>query len=221
MDTWMRDSLPREVSECILSNFDINGALPLTRQDVKALMESLEARILLALKDTSTHPYQQPSMPSQQNAIACEPGNMSWTWGGRIHMVPEGFRFPHQNIHVKALWDLWWFGNKAQRIAPYRLLKSFDFVASADKNYFSKAKNVVQALIDRATQLGLTNHQSLAALDIAEMDEIFKKSFLSLVSSVGTNISAPDGESSSRIGDISYLTLYDRIKKPNRQPRNH
>lgn len=43
----------------------------------------------------------------------------TWTWGGRIHPVPEDFQFPKCN--VRALWDFWWDGNRSEGLAQFRL----------------------------------------------------------------------------------------------------
>ena len=47
---------------------------------------------------------------------------LQWTWGGRMHMVPEAWDFPCCDIFT--LWNLWWSGNV--RSGRYRTLSIYE-----------------------------------------------------------------------------------------------
>jgi hypothetical protein len=72
-------------------------------------------------------------------------GYIWWTWNSAIHFVPQDFTFP-PNMNLTILWHLWWDGKPAERIAPYRKLGPNDFCSKLNKNYFIKARKVMDFL---------------------------------------------------------------------------
>lgn len=93
------DGLPEALKLCMLENFQINGAVPMTRQDMADLMRDSLAEMRTSLVDLfrqSAPPA--PSLPGSVGAPAGAPSEtpqyLSWMWNGKFHPVPSDFRFP-------------------------------------------------------------------------------------------------------------------------------
>ena len=138
---------------------------------------------------------------------------MSWTWGERIHMVPQDFRFPYKNVHAKTLWNLWWSGNPSIHVGPYRKLQPFDLFHKADRNYLSKAKNVMAVLIHLAERLGVATEKELRHLEDNNRDKVFEKAFSRLTEILSPQTSSREDIQRRRFGDLGYLQLYDLIRE--------
>ncbi len=79
----------------------------------------------------------------------------SWTWGSRIHMVPENFSFPR--CSVTTLWTIWWEGtsvinapnatSQSVLVQPLRCLQPFNLSTAADKPLLSRARKVIEECI--------------------------------------------------------------------------
>ena len=59
------------------------------------------------------------------------------------HYVPIGWNFPH-GITLKALWDLWFFGNEAANIRPYRSISKEHDIKVADKMHYCRAFKTIE-----------------------------------------------------------------------------
>jgi hypothetical protein len=59
-------------------------------------------------------------------------GHMQWTWGGRLHPVPQGWSLPKGNVSM--LFNLWVKRNAAMGIQPYRFVKSWDLVPLEERS---------------------------------------------------------------------------------------
>ena len=62
-------------------------------------------------------------------------------WGGRLmHIFPKDFHM--SNMPVKMTWNLWYFGNRALNIYPYKLVEGrkqfYDLQERMTKNYTLK-----------------------------------------------------------------------------------
>jgi hypothetical protein len=128
-------------------------------------------------------------------------------WGGRFHPVPEDFRFPKTDC--RKLWDLWWDGNALKGYGPYRELRSFDLHIAADQQILSRAKFVMGKLVENS---GQARQSDIMSLPIRERDDCFESAFMSVHRMIfpDVDITLIDKR---RIGDLSFITLYDQIKK--------
>eukprot|EP01034_Spumella_vulgaris_P035606 gene35606-43904_t len=113
--TDLKETLPKMLRTDLLENFEVNGALPLTQDDLSRQLDNIAARLeesiekRLSAVRTITAPEAAPSAGTPIATFT------HWTWGGRVmQMVPEGFRMPE--CSVKDLWDLWHFGHVQNRI---------------------------------------------------------------------------------------------------------
>lgn len=96
------ENLPEASKQCMLQNFHVDGAIPITHVQVvdmlAGLKSSLETAFVSAIRrDRETH----PAVPVISAAVDVIAGHAStsgnhhrWSWKGRFHPVPEDFRFP-------------------------------------------------------------------------------------------------------------------------------
>jgi hypothetical protein len=193
------EQLPTKLSSKLREDFTIEGAVPLTRHDMEEMIQSLR-RDVIAIN--SFHVEQQQSIIAVQTN---EPDFLTFTWNGRLHPVPEGFRFPI-TVDVKTLWELWWYGDKPKRIRPYRHIKSFDLVGNKDVSAFCKAKKVINSIEAIGRRKGVFSGTSLGEMSKVDNDRGFSVSFVHLLEVLGRGKSVGEGE-------LSYITLYDLIQK--------
>ncbi|KAH9135375.1 hypothetical protein AeRB84_019197, partial [Aphanomyces euteiches] len=92
------------------------------------------------------------------------------TWRGRLHIVPQGFRFP--TCKVQDLWNLWWNGVSLDGIGPLRLVTGCS-IQKCDATNFSKAKQVMKKLLT-FTEI---NEKSIAQMTVSLRSELFFKVF--------------------------------------------
>ena len=101
--------LPSNVCNVILEHCSVNGAVPISASQISTLMtdmqKSMMSKIVSEIRSmtggTESSITQSDYIHDDMNA-----SNKSWTWGGRIHMVPEDFHFPMCNL--RTIWDIWW-----------------------------------------------------------------------------------------------------------------
>ena len=129
----------------------------------------------------------------------------TWTYGGKIHVVPEGFIFP--TCKVIDMWNLWWLGIPTQRIGPLRRLKSWDVSRAAAGN-LSKARHVVHTIVSFSS-LDASHVQRLSAPLLHEQFGLcFRLACEWVYDSLSMNESC-----SKNVDDISYVTFYSAIKR--------
>jgi hypothetical protein len=92
---------------------------------------------------------------------------------------------------------------------PYRELRSFDLPIAADQQILSRAKLVMCKLIENS---GQDRQRDIKSLPIRERDDCFESAFMSVHRMI-----FPDAVMTlidkRRIGDVSFITLYDLIRK--------
>jgi hypothetical protein len=130
----------------------IYGLVPLTTNDLQAAMGNLQGRFEHIIKETHASLIQQFTSSSNlltqgqhRRANGQQPsGHFNWGDGLIHHAVPIGWSFPNR-ITPKALWDLWYFGNQAENIGPYRYISvEHDLPIKKDKCQYSRAKKVME-----------------------------------------------------------------------------
>jgi hypothetical protein len=118
--------IPDKVCAAILAQCQINGAVPISQQQVETMILGVQNRLLDAINNNNAvHQNQNitnTTIPAQVNL-----DHHSWTWGSRIHPVPRGFKFPR--CDTKKLFDLWYEGtlivegDNSYKTLPLRKLK--------------------------------------------------------------------------------------------------
>jgi hypothetical protein len=133
------------VTDVLLSKFSINGAIPLTADNMKEMLEAVVAQMRREIRDA--HAADPPALPSLISAPADARFHM-WMWGARLHMVPEGWLLP-SSPNVKDMWLLWHFGHVGDHIGPLRKLKEYDLNVTnfrAQKTLLSKTRKTMQGI---------------------------------------------------------------------------
>lgn len=96
------DGLPNALKACMLENFQINGVIPITRQDMQEMMKSSIEDLKISF-DNALKALQQPNgglnavsreIVANSSAIVERRQYTTWLWNGRFHPVPQNFEFP-------------------------------------------------------------------------------------------------------------------------------
>jgi hypothetical protein len=205
--------LPAELTNAMLSKFSVNGAIPLTVDDMKAMLSSAVAQMRTELREV--HAVQTlVSVSTAPIDSSIDPRFQLWSWGGRFHMVPEGWVFPSTSI--KDTWNLWYFGHHAERIRPLRCLKKFDLVGNAQTTLWSKTsgvmKAIAQVMVDMKLVGAMEDVQTLAATDSSAF---FDRAVVQLMEQVRSGSTQGRG----RWMEMSVPTLYAHVHKARKRRR--
>lgn len=111
---------------------------------------------------------------------------------------------------TRVLWDLWWSGNSVESIAPYRQIRHFDLHDRRDFGFLSKAKKVMNTLVDLCP--GELTVVAVSRKNTAELDQLFEAAYLKLCNILypGVELEVLDYK---RVGDRKYVTVYDFLCK--------
>ena len=195
---------PDEIVEALRQHFQIEGVLPVSRTDFAEFAKILERAIegkFQSLQDSFQNNRllpgpQPPPQASQSPTLHFK----TWTWGGRIHIVLEGFHLPRPSPN--AFFMLWHFGNIDTAVGPLKQLSKFD-VSKADWVRVSLARGVIVEIERRARDLGLVSPgTSFGQLDRAACGDIFDQAFERLIQDLFGD------RGGLRDGDKSIATLY-------------
>lgn len=89
------EKMPEAVAQHMRDQFTIEGAVQVTRTDVQLLMAEMEARVLAAFGTMAHNVQTRVEATANASAISSNStGYASFTWGGRIHNIPQDFVFP-------------------------------------------------------------------------------------------------------------------------------
>jgi hypothetical protein len=210
----VREEVPNIVCERILSTFEVNGAVPLTQEKVQGMIETLRDQIEKALQhqlstlsavSNGSRAAEEVSEDNQNSAVR---ESRQWSWGGRLHPVPENYTFP--NGTLKHMWDLWFKGIPAQSIGPLRLVSKYDLTSKVDQMRLAKCSSAMQFLLSIAKTKGLVRDRGpLAYPSGIRCEETFVAVFTELIRLI------PEKESrrTRRVGDILLTTVYEDIRK--------
>lgn len=111
---------------------------------------------------------------------------------------------------MRSLWDLWWFGNTSENMAPYRMLHVWDLSTRSDSSLSSRGAKVIEKLEQIAKESD-TSIQ-LRNLNVSDSRVVFATAFDALCLSLSTN-AAIEQIDRRHYGESSYLTIYDLINK--------
>jgi len=206
------DEMPSKLSKHILDNFQVNGAIPITQTILQDSLQEFSRNLMnnILPQMQSWNNNQDIEIP---NIEGVEPSIFKYfNWGGRLmHIFPKDFHIT--NMPVKMIWNLWYFGNGALHIYPYKLVKErkqfYDLPGKRDKELYSKASKVVCYIEDMARNLGLLGQSNdISSFSRVESDSLFDIIFYDVVENL-----YPEGDYCDRIYDLTYTALYNRITK--------
>ena len=208
----------------ILQNFVVNGAVPLTREHLQAIIASNTEDIL-----TQIRAMVQVRGPPAPSAVPMDAPNGAedvrnldayqvWNWGDRIQMVPQGWRLP--KITARRAWELWHFGIPSLRIQPLRRLMPFNLSVVSDKVDLSRLRRVMAELEDVILQdLQLPDgKERISDLSYAESSTLVEAAYGRLCRRL-YNVESEDELIALRIEEKTYNTIHAQILRRARLER--
>jgi len=152
----------------------------------------------------AAHEFAQEGMHNGQNTRQTY---AMFTWGGRMHPVPEDYEFPRRDITVRSIFDYWFDGDPAKNYQPFRKLKGFDLSSKCSKRMLSKASGVIKVLLKSGN---VTETEVAGMNDFAERDRLFERYYMQMFHSLYPN-SDESAFDRRRIGDLTYSHVYDLL----------
>jgi hypothetical protein len=202
----MAESIPIAVAREIRSNFLIEGVVPLTSHDLDRRLNEMEKNIhaLLAtssstFKEMIEQQRKEPTSPTTEEPFKWD----SWTHpncGHITHSFPIGWEFPDY-LPLKNLWDLWYFGDKEQRIRPFKDIDD-DMHSDKSKVRRSRARGVMLFCETLIKEYGILNDKTITQLSIIDSDNAFQEIFMVLVRKLRGR------RNIKRVEEKSYGTFY-------------
>ncbi len=199
------DAVPAGVVSAILDNIAVNGAHPITRDDITRLSEGIISRVAEMIRSST------PAATETSDAIAPQsetPKYRSFVWDGRIHPVPQGWKLPRPS--VKAFFLLWHFGKADESIAPFRTFSRFD-VSKQDWIEVCRARSLFQEMAAIASQREfLQPGTKFCDLQAVRLSEVFDCTFAVLLEQLY-------GSGDRRDGDKTIGTVYNKLMSKKRK----
>mmetsp|Transcript_10401 Transcript_10401/g.15818 ORF Transcript_10401/g.15818 Transcript_10401/m.15818 type:complete len:430 (+) Transcript_10401:89-1378(+) len=194
-------SVPSSDSDAPLATVaDLDRCLRQFSSEMTKRLEDLLSRVSGATTTSTTTSPNQNIHREEETTSSAE-----WSpfmWGGGLHWIPENYVFPAMT--VRQLWNRWLYGNKAEGICPYRLV-GMQSISSSQKPKFSKAKYVMDILLKICEDKGYGSASEISKISNTLTNKLFSESF---IAAVGSNDAM-----SSRLAELSYITVYNKLKK--------
>ena len=201
--------LPKALHNELLDNFTIEGIQQVTRADFSALGERLMSQLTQLLETRLQPPCDGAEDPvAVEDTATKESRDLSfktYSWGGRFHMVPQGWKLPRPPL--KVFYFLWHYGYSSE-IQPLKFLCKFDVVRS-DWIQYARCKRVIEELERMARSSGIVSSgdtDNFALLGKIRLGEVFDAAYEKLLDDLY-------GGAVYRKGDKTIGTLYNRITK--------
>eukprot|EP00603_Paraphysomonas_imperforata_P004644 CAMPEP_0114439124 /NCGR_PEP_ID=MMETSP0103-20121206/15022_1 /TAXON_ID=37642 ORGANISM="Paraphysomonas imperforata, Strain PA2" /NCGR_SAMPLE_ID=MMETSP0103 /ASSEMBLY_ACC=CAM_ASM_000201 /LENGTH=694 /DNA_ID=CAMNT_0001609847 /DNA_START=28 /DNA_END=2109 /DNA_ORIENTATION=- len=203
-------AVPRSAAKEILEHCQVNGAVPVSGRQIEEMMENMSERLLGKMQDMVHSDEDRCDSRTARSEVEMSTPCRTWTWGGRFHMVPEGFRLPRCN--VGTWWNLYWGGRPSEGYHPYRLMRPWDLSVRADRIALSKAKSVIDCLLTVVKDEVTTS--DIESMRPRERDYWFVKSFAGLCGIVMgvAGVTSVEALDKKCVGEMSYTTLYDYLR---------
>jgi hypothetical protein len=206
------DNLPRVIVEEITKKFTLNGSnVGVSKEDILELVEKyrMERNASEAAASEASRLILEKNVIQKEYTRGVDAdGYKFWSWGGKFRPFPESFIFPR--VSVKKIFDLFLIGNEVESIRPFRFFKSTD-MKSTDKTYFSRARYVVNILLDEGIKLKYgANKNDIYKLPLYDLDEMFKRSFSNVLRKYSKSF-RNENENVKRYGDYTYATIYNML----------
>jgi len=206
------EKVPKRTCEEVLNNFQVSGALPITRDQISTMLINFSDEVSNKINSLINASQLQSSNSDVVDMAATSHETdhqfMSWHWKGEFHMVPEGFCLPQ--CPPKQLWDPWWKGNINDKIQPYRFLTKRDLCCNTDIVNLTRIRGVISHLVRICIDHKLiSSAKDLPKMSFAQLDSVFDASFAFLIRMLYTEEVLLD----KRIGDFQYSTLYEGLRR--------
>jgi hypothetical protein len=221
------------ISDDLRSQFRIEGVIPLSLNDLKGVMSTMEDAF--AVKLTSFQNYIEQKMLSMNSAsIITSPSGWAWEdfrrdCDNRERIVPTDFAFPRKTT-VLEMCRLWWYGDRSTGIRPYRLITPADLpMRERDTMQLSRTSKVmkgIQKIIDDNRFLaanavletpsydaaGKMVSPETTLLEDAEIDKLTSPQFTIVYNKAYYNVFLPAVDTKkSRKNDLTVGTAYNNM----------
>jgi hypothetical protein len=156
-------SLARELDVALERRSRDNG-LPTRASISTAIQDAIEATGLAELlRDVHNERERQQQLLAtggEETRSSTQPTVPVLAYGGRLHRVPEAFKFPRTTVALS--WELWWFGNASHRWPPIRELVPSDMPSVNTRKRLSDFRYLMKHIEAAAAETGtFTSHPSL------------------------------------------------------------
>ena len=127
-------------------------------------------------------------------------------WDGKYKFVPQDFVFP-EGVPVRSIWDLFFFGDFATKIRPYRLIKKC--LIRKYQPMHSRAEHVIKGIIinGRSSEMD-PRYLDCCKMNRSDLDLFFDRAW--------NKVKLKLGWDTDTRSDISYVTVYNRMIKKDR-----
>lgn len=92
------DILPDQIKQTLLQHFQINGAIPITRDDISNMLETFQETIMRSFNNSiltnNSNNNTNTNRSNYNNITPFANSYNTWTYGGKIHPVPPSFKYP-------------------------------------------------------------------------------------------------------------------------------
>ena len=201
-------SLPGEVTRELLEHCQVNGAVPISASQIESMMGEFRKQVISEIQATRENTNRSHNDTSGHDEAMCQTEFYTWTWGGKLQMVPRDFRFPKCNM--RTMWDLYWGGRRCDKIRPYRYLRTFNLFHRSDRGRWTKATTMIDQFIQSiiGSGAGPSTFNELASMTPRYRDEMFDLAVDELRKS-----GAFPASIAPRVGQLSYITIYNHLGK--------
>ena len=207
------EQLPDVLTTTMLQRFSVNGAIPVTLDDMKTMIGQVVAQMRAEMNSASTAVTAALSSSSPTSSsssdVSDDPRFRVWMWKGRMHPVPQGWQFP--STDVKATWNLWHFGHVHDQIRPLRHLVTADLDGTAkQRTLWSKAHGVMTALAQTMVDMEMAHTvDDVTRWSAAESSVAFDSAIVQLVEKLKVGATKKRG----RWMEMAVTTLYKYTSK--------
>jgi hypothetical protein len=219
-------TVPQLVTDNILKNLEVNGAVPLTKDSFDSLAESIKkllhdritSEIATAVQQIARINSSVPSESPVENTFQSGTGTdvvvnasgqlMQGGWpvyqySEGFHMVPVDFKLSG-NMSCKAAFIKWHLGQQTPvPIRPFKFLSTRykrDVTTKAGRSQVSKLKLVMDTIFSKVPANTCITHENCTA--------VFEMAYTTLTD----ELYADAIRKNKRVADLTYTTLYNRIK---------
>ena len=189
--------IPIKVKSDVFNNLVINGAVPITPQDLQIQFDRMFAKVQSQFRV-------DPKQTEEKKAVNSDP--IMFTWGGRFHPIPQNFTMP--KVDCKSLWRLWHYGRESDKITSFSTFHKYDFTQAKEAAKYFKGQKVMNTLKKLGMELNIWPTEKLPKeCPKSEMDSVFDRTFAELIKRTYKK------EKSHRVGELSYATISNQINK--------
>mmetsp|Transcript_48693 Transcript_48693/g.152850 ORF Transcript_48693/g.152850 Transcript_48693/m.152850 type:complete len:299 (-) Transcript_48693:408-1304(-) len=232
--------IPEAVTETILKKIEINGVVPVQRDDIKELEQRLNESIQeLSRRIEQMFQYRRSTggcdrsagMTSESSGGGGSGHDMTWGVGtdssiqgdlfkwdtGEICMVPQNYDFV-QKVDCKNLCQRWHCGEQfvengiAKKICPLKKLKPEFIRKKRMRQNFCKARKVMEKLEHMARDKGGLEGQEKVTVE--NYQNCFDTAYKKLIEKIYGDDSWKKENEKKKYESLSYITVYKYIRRP-------